>query len=236
MSRSNEMLAKRTTAINADQFNTVDVRETTNREVAKIISAAFDGSIKTGEAEIEDQAVTLRQKHRGDGLWIGGANNWTDPFTMQAVIEVVQPDANDVIYDLGAGYNFPSLYTAMVTPARCRGVELLPERAKRSQEAQAKLEEAGLLEAGRVMCIEASAYDVGVSDGTIFYTYNSFGGEGLTRVLSKVDEVAADHHVSLVTRRMHHERITDRVANLTLVGAIDYRPSIEGVVYVFGSK
>jgi hypothetical protein len=109
-----------------------------------------------------------------------------------------------IVYDLGSGHGRVLLYGACLFPkVRFKGVELVSERAKATQQAarNAKL--------SNVELINENVLDVDLSDGTVFYFFNPFPAM-MDIILCRLRQVALKVNITLVTSG----RTTSDVANV----------------------
>jgi hypothetical protein len=95
-------------------------------------------------------------------------------------IDVLQPAADEVLYDLGSGLGHVPILVNLLTSLKTRGIEREAAYVRYSKEC---LETLGLSD---VQFINADARHVDFSDGTIFYMYTPFRGEMLQQVLRKL--------------------------------------------------
>ena len=93
---------------------------------------------------------------------------WSTPLeVIDRAISLLQPGADDLVYDIGAGDGNFIVRCATTTPAALVGVEIDEVRAG---EAQNNIDEHGLVENKcKIICGNALEYDY--SDGTAFFLY-----------------------------------------------------------------
>jgi len=118
------------------------------------------------------------------------------PTPMRHVFDLVERagiDANDVFVDLGSGMGHVPMLVAMLTGARCIGIEreqIYVDAAQKSAEAL-RLDEISFI-----------AQDVRVADlssGSVFYLYTPFTGSILRTVLDGLRREAQQRDIRLVT-------------------------------------
>lgn len=101
-------------------------------------------------------------------------------------LDATQPTRDDVVYDLGFGYGRVTKLTAMLTPSKVVGIELLPERVAKAEKAKQKIELANLeYRAGNVL-------EHDFSDGTLFYLFNPFATPTLKKFIERLKGVAEE--------------------------------------------
>lgn len=102
---------------------------------------------------------------------------------VRAVLDVpITPD--DVLVDLGAGLGKVAMAVHLLSGARTRGIELLPELVA---EATAI---AGRLGLEDVTFVSGDARDADLSDATVFFLYLPFTGEVLASVMQRLLAIA----------------------------------------------
>jgi hypothetical protein len=117
------------------------------------------------------------------------------PSPVRSVLELAAllgPD--DVLYDLGAGLGLVTLLAAWLSSARTVGVEIEPAYHARAEARRAAL---GIARARLVL---ADAREVDLSDGTVFYVFDSFRGEILEAVLVRLSSEASGREIRVVSR------------------------------------
>jgi precorrin-6B methylase 2 len=136
-----------------------------------------------------EQAPTSVQRH--DVEMIG-----YEPTAARAILDLVdqvRPSADDVFYDLGAGFGHVAIMVHLLTGATVRGVEI---EASYCRHAQRCVEELGL---SRVCLVNRDARDVDFADGTVFFMYTPFSGKLLQTVLTALSRVARHRPLTLCT-------------------------------------
>jgi SAM-dependent methyltransferase len=108
-------------------------------------------------------------------------------------LKVLKPKESDVLYDLGSGYGRIPLYGALTSPGKYIGIEIVPERVKKSNEIKRKLNiETAFFWEGNVL-----NYDL--EDGTIFFLFNPFVIDTLNQVGNRLEKIAQKHPIKIVT-------------------------------------
>ncbi len=106
---------------------------------------------------------------------------------LSALVAYLNPASHDVFYDLGSGYGRPTLFAGMVSNAKVRGIEMVPERINKAEEIRGRL---GLAHVDyRAGFADDPAIDIG--DGTIFFLFNPFEKKTLKRVIARLKTIAA---------------------------------------------
>jgi hypothetical protein len=107
---------------------------------------------------------------------------------VRAVLEVpITPD--DVLVDLGAGLGKVAMAIHLLSGARTRGIELLPELVA---QATAIAGRAGLEE---VTFVQGDAREADISDATVFFLYLPFTGEVLASVMQRLLAIAEHREI-----------------------------------------
>ena len=112
------------------------------------------------------------------------------------VLSRVNPQAGDVVYDLGAGYGRFCLYGTLTTQAHYKMVEVVHKRVRVAREAQKQYSIENL------EVIEADVKEYDFSDGNIFYLFNPFSGTTLAVVKEKLEAIAQAKPITIVTYHM----------------------------------
>jgi SAM-dependent methyltransferase len=116
------------------------------------------------------------------------------PCGVDAVVRAVREApvrAEDVFVDLGAGLGRAAVLVHLLSGARAVGVELQPHLVEVARGTAARL---GL---ERVSTLAGDAASLPVADGTVFFSYASFGRDTLDRVLSWLEPIAARREIVL---------------------------------------
>ncbi len=114
-------------------------------------------------------------------------------------MRILNPNAQDVAYDLGSGYGRWCVWGALTTPARFKGIELFAHRVAVAQSVQKKYGIKNL--AFRAGNVTESAYD----DGTVFYMFNPFSPTTMRRVVRSLAEVASQHRIRIAAYWMQED-------------------------------
>ncbi len=113
--------------------------------------------------------------------------------TIRDFIQQVEPQSNDVVYDLGCGYGRVVLYGALVTEAQWRGVDIVPHRIAEAQGIKEKFKiDNAQFRLGNVA-------DQDFSDGTIFYLFDPFEQSILETVARRLEEIAKVRKIRVVS-------------------------------------
>jgi len=109
-------------------------------------------------------------------------------------LHVLDLGSEDVLYDLGSGYGRIPLYAALTTGCgTCRGIEIVPERVKISQNAAREL----LL--SNVEFVQGNVLNCDFSDGNIFFLFNPFNWKTLEKVGEKFKIISSKKRIKIVT-------------------------------------
>lgn len=100
------------------------------------------------------------------------------------LVEVLQPTADDLFYDLGSGLGHVPILMHLLTGVRARGVELEASYCRYASRCARNLGLTG------VTFIHTDAREADFSKGTIFYMYTPFQGEVLRQVLGRLAQEA----------------------------------------------
>jgi hypothetical protein len=104
---------------------------------------------------------------------------------IHAAVRALDLGAEDVFYDLGAGWGRVVVYAALATDARARGVEVVGYRAAVARRAIGRY----AISSARVVrgsAAAAGAFD----DGTAFFLYDPFDGPTWSAVLARLRAIA----------------------------------------------
>mmetsp|Transcript_3941 Transcript_3941/g.6171 ORF Transcript_3941/g.6171 Transcript_3941/m.6171 type:complete len:161 (-) Transcript_3941:91-573(-) len=92
---------------------------------------------------------------------------WSTPVeVIEKAINALRITPDDIVYDIGAGDGRFLIRCAQETQAKCIGIEINEDRAKKVEE---DILDQGLQETCRIICGNALEQDY--SDGTVFYLY-----------------------------------------------------------------
>jgi predicted RNA methylase len=120
----------------------------------------------------------------------------TPTLDLLKLLDALKPGATDVVVDLGAGLGKVAMLVNWFTGARTIGIELEAAHSGRAKEAAKEMGLSG------VEIVQANARSADLSEGTIFYLFNPFGGEVLQEVLAKLEAVAKHHPITVCTLAM----------------------------------
>lgn len=106
--------------------------------------------------------------------------------TLLQTIALAEVTASDVFVDIGAGIGRTAMLVHLLTGATALGIEIQPALVAT---AQALLRRARLTRVD-IVTGDATEHDELLDRGTVFFLYCPFGGERLTRVLTKLEAIA----------------------------------------------
>lgn len=143
-----------------------------------------------GIQEISENLELQRQRYGNEQYEYQGT-----PYEFIAdFLHVLDLGPEDVLYDLGSGYGRIPLYAALTTNCgKCKGIEIVPERVRISQNA------ARALLLLNVDFIQDNVQDYDFSDGTIFFLFNPFTWQTLEKVGEKFKKIVAQRKIQIVT-------------------------------------
>ncbi len=145
------------------------------------------------EVSVRANSDNLRAAHPNEELWLWGSRtNWTPYDYIRSITKELDLQPHDTVYDLGSGYGQMPLYASMVSQAQCRGIELVPERARSSQAIQQRME------LDNLRFEEANVLDVDFSSGNVFYMFNPFSPSTYEAVNEKLQEIAEGKKIKVV--------------------------------------
>ncbi len=107
-------------------------------------------------------------------------------------LHMLDPQKDDVVYDLGSGYGRVPLYGAITTPAHYKGIEIVPERVDLARDVKQRL---GL---PNVTFISAPVSDCDFSDGTLFFLFNPFLEKTFRDTLDRLETLAKNKRIRIV--------------------------------------
>jgi hypothetical protein len=144
--------------------------------------------------EIENKAdfKGLQDKYPTEEFWQTGIR-WVSYNIVRRALKILDLKELDVLCDPGSGYGRALIYAAFVTPAKCRGIEIVPERVRESMVIQKKF---GL---SNLDFIEGNVLDYDYSDGTVFFMYNPFALPTFKIVNAKLKEIAQSKKIKIVS-------------------------------------
>lgn len=140
------------------------------------------------------EAQVDQNKYPQKEAWIGAPKfqTQTDYNKIRKVFSVLTLDKSDVFYDLGSGYGRVIFYGGLINPeVTFKGVEYVKERVVESQKLARRL---------KVKNVSFIARDVlkqDLSDGTVFYIFNSFPSI-MHEVLKNLKKVAGTRTIRIV--------------------------------------
>ncbi len=128
----------------------------------------------------------LQARYPGETFWEheGRWSQYTRLEDLRGVIKDLNLSEADTLYDLGSGYGHVPLYAALTTPAVCKGLEIVPNRAKEADKARKRL---------RIPNVEfrqGNVLDADFSDGTVFFLFNPFSTDTLREVGERLRKIA----------------------------------------------
>lgn len=133
--------------------------------------------------------------YRSESVYLGGRDSYWTPYgVIKKVIRELDLGADDVLYDLGAGYGRMVLYAAITTPAICRGIEIMEERVEVSRAAK------GRLQLDNAELIAGDVLEQDFSDGNIFYLFCPFPDSVLVKVKEALQQLANIKPITIVAR------------------------------------
>lgn len=161
-----------------------------HRSSRPIDDAEVDALLGIQPREDRIDAVELIVEH-GPGM-IDGYDG-TPYEVVRDAIRRLAPKRGDVFYDLGCGYGRVVLWGALVSGARFRGIELVPQRLRPALRAQQRLGLGNLeLRQGNVL---SSRFD----DGNLFFLFDPFFAEAMRRVGHMLARIARDHPIRIAS-------------------------------------
>ncbi len=129
-------------------------------------------------------AVDVHRPHRGEA-WIYVASHFN---ILRVALQMLNLTAEDVFYDLGAGYFQALFYARLATiVGLSKGVEIVSQRVEEARRVQ--VEHA----IDSIEIIEGSIRDTDIGEGTAFFFYSPFNEESLEIALRKLLAAARRH-------------------------------------------
>jgi SAM-dependent methyltransferase len=178
-----------------------------------------------------ENSYAKRDRYPGEQPWNGQHEGiWTSYSAARDIGRALRLSESDTFYDLGAGYGRLVLYTAITSPATCKGIEMVGERV---QLVQAAIDKLALHNAE---FIESKVQDVDYSDGDIFYMYSPFSGQTFDKVFDQLEAIAAEKPITVINRglNIHYAKKRGHLQELELVRRL--RPNATGIIDVFESS
>jgi|GEM_PF-1015265 len=148
--------------------------------------------IETDEVEGKIDFQKLADEFPREEFW-GSGFSWTPYELIRKFIKELDLGSEDTLFDLGSGYGRVPLYASLTTEAKCKGIEIVPERDEVAADA------AKTLKLENVEFIPGNVLDQDYSDGTVFFLFNPFSVETLEKVNEKIKEIAKKKKIRLVS-------------------------------------
>ena len=136
-----------------------------HRGSADLRDDELDRILGVGQEEDGPGALLGLLRAHGNQNFMSGAASYSD---VRAILRALDPTANDVVVDVGAGFGRFVLYAAAATPASVIGIEIVRARAAAVRAAARRLR----LDRVRVVAEDALTVDLG--DATILFVNNPF--------------------------------------------------------------
>jgi hypothetical protein len=150
------------------------------------------------------------------------------PTPARAILELIE-HANlcrkDVFYDLGSGLGHVVILVALLSGARCVGIEFEPAFVTYARRCARRLK------VQNVEFVQADAREAALTDGSVFFMYSPFRGELLQNVLERLRAEATKRPIRVCT----FGPCTSVVASASWLRPIDGRALSENRVAVFHS-
>jgi predicted RNA methylase len=108
-------------------------------------------------------------------------------------LTIIQPDENDIIYDLGAGYGKIAFYGAATTKSFFKNIEIVPDRVDISNQIKKRFK------FDNTEFVQGNVLDFDLSDGTVFFLFNPFSHATLEKLSQKLHAVSQIHPIKIVT-------------------------------------
>ncbi len=121
------------------------------------------------------------------------------------LVDRVNFSAKDVFYDLGSGLGLVVGLVHILTGAHCIGVEYQPSYSKYAHQIA---REFGFTQ---VAYINSDAQEVDLSDGSVFYLFNPFGGHIFDAVMANIHVLAGKKDITVCS----YGPCTEQIAKLT---------------------
>jgi SAM-dependent methyltransferase len=112
-----------------------------------------------------------------------------DYFYVYKIIKVLNPQPDDVIYDIGAGKGRILCVMSRRHVRKCVGIELLDDLCQTARANAARVR--GRRAPIEIRCEDAAVADI--SDGTIYFLFNPFGKDTMQEVLAHIERSLALH-------------------------------------------
>ena len=108
-------------------------------------------------------------------------------------VHTVQPNEQDIIYDLGCGYGKVVLYLALTTPSLIKGIEIVADRVEKAHQIKERLD------LGNAEFIRGNVTEQDFTDGTSFFLFNPFSDHAFWWTLDQLCQIAHDHPITIAT-------------------------------------
>ncbi|MFA7662426.1 MAG: hypothetical protein WCX88_00735 [Patescibacteria group bacterium] len=148
--------------------------------------------INIDQAEKKINYTALKEKYPEEALWEGGSCSIPYNFIKDFLHEL-KLESSDIIYDLGSGFGRVPIYTALTTEARCKGIELIPERMAESNSVKNKL---GI---ENLEFINGNVTEQDYSDGNVFFLFSPFSQKTMEIVGKKLKQIAENKKITVVS-------------------------------------
>jgi SAM-dependent methyltransferase len=131
-----------------------------------------------------------------------------DYLYMRRIRKILQPGAEDVVFDVGCGMGRFLCVMARRKLRKCVGVELQPQLCEAARKNAAHLR--GRKAPIEIVCADAATADL--SDGTIYYMYNPFGADTMADVLANIRGTLSRNprKITIVYYNARHEKLFER--------------------------
>lgn len=186
------------TELSQNPQNLRDMFQAVNKAKGKADTCFLDALLGIPPIRKQEFLDTRVRQHSGLETW-DYIYEGTSYSVIKKILKTVKPTENDTVIDIGSGYGRFCLYGALTTNASYIGIETIPDRAKRAQNSKNELN------IPNVSFINTDAKDYNLSDGTIFFMFNSFWPEGLNNqavVEKQLTELARQKPITVVTLSM----------------------------------
>lgn len=112
---------------------------------------------------------------------------------IRSFLNFLQPQKDDIVYDLGAGYGRVVIYSALVTKAKYIGIEIVDGRVESANKIIDKLK------IKNAQMISGNVLDFDFSNGNIFFLFNPFYPETLHKVNERLKDIAKNKEIVIAT-------------------------------------
>ena len=121
------------------------------------------------------------------------------------LIDHVNFQPEDIFYDLGSGLGLVVILVNILTGVRCVGIEYQPSYSKYANQIAREFA------LSHVNFLKADVQEVDLSDGTIFYMFNPFGGQIFDAVLKSLKILAGRKTITICS----YGPCTEQIARLS---------------------